>query len=139
MRTRRHLITRVGRRRAPPPRPHWRSPAPVAGASSHAHGVRERVLPHGPDVPLQGAERHRFSTWQKWAKTYLPFWQKLASEAPSKGSKAVLNELVSIIKYEANAKNYTQIGAYVAAHEKWWTNGWASFAKDVEGCAASLY
>ena len=26
-----------------------------------------------------------YTAYQKWAKTYLPFWEKLASEAPSSG------------------------------------------------------
>jgi hypothetical protein len=80
-----------------------------------------------------------YKSYQAWAKTYLPFWEKLASEAPSSGSRAVLNELVTVVKYEASAKNYQAIGAYIAAHETWWTNGWKAFAKDVMTCATSLY
>lgn len=80
-----------------------------------------------------------YTAWRNWAKTYLPFWEKLASEAPSASTKAVLNELVTILKYSANAKNYTQIGAYVAAHEKWWVNGWKAYAHDVMTCATSYY
>ncbi|MFI5036392.1 MAG: hypothetical protein ACHQFZ_09345 [Acidimicrobiales bacterium] len=80
-----------------------------------------------------------YSSYQKWAKTYLPFWEKLASEAPSNGSKAVLNELVTILKYEANSSNYKSLGAYVAAHQIQWANGWKAFFKDVVSCETSLY
>lgn len=138
MRTRRHLITRVGAAAAAAAAA-LALAAPVAGASSHATASESAFCHTILTFHSKAPTGTSFTTWQKWAKTYLPFWQKLASQAPSKGSKAVLNELVSIVKYEANAKNYTQIGAYVAAHQKWWTNGWAAFAKDVEGCAAALY
>jgi hypothetical protein len=80
-----------------------------------------------------------YTAYQKWAKTYLPFWEKLASEAPSSGSKAVLNELVSIVKYEATSKSLKALGLYAASHEVQWANGWKSFAKDVEACAVAQY
>ncbi len=80
-----------------------------------------------------------YKNYQTWAKTYLPFWEKLASEAPSSGSKQVLNELVTILKYYATSKNLSSLGAYAAAHEVQWANGWKAFAKDVESCAVSLY
>jgi hypothetical protein len=80
-----------------------------------------------------------YSSYQKWAKTYLGFWEKLAAQAPSSGSKKVLNELVNILKYEASAKNYKTLGTYVASHQLQWAAGWKAFAKDIEACAVSMY
>jgi hypothetical protein len=80
-----------------------------------------------------------YSSYQKWAKTYLPFWEKLASEAPSSGSRRVLNELVTILKYEANSANYKSLGAYIASHQTQWIAGWKAFTKDITNCALSMY
>lgn len=80
-----------------------------------------------------------YSSYQKWAKTYLPFWEKLASEAPSGSVKTVLNELVTIVKYEANAKNVQAIGVYMSTHQKQWLAGWKAFAKAAMSCATSMY
>jgi hypothetical protein len=79
-----------------------------------------------------------YKNYQTWAKDYLPYWEKLASQAPA-NTKNVLNELVTILKYYASSKNLSGLGAYAAAHEVQWTNGWKAFAKDVETCAMSLY
>lgn len=113
--------------------------APLALSASPASASEsafcKTLLTYHPTQP-KGTS---FTSWQKWAKQYLPWWQKLASEAPSASARAVLNELVKVVKYEAGATSYTQIGAYVAAHEKWWTNGWKAYAKDIMGCATSMY
>ncbi|HVB71491.1 MAG TPA: hypothetical protein VND83_08330 [Acidimicrobiales bacterium] len=80
-----------------------------------------------------------YSSYQKWAKTYLPFWEKLASEAPSSGSKRVLTELVTILKHEATVANYKTLGTYIASHQTQWIAGWKAFTKDITNCALSAY
>lgn len=38
------------------------------------------------------------ASYQKWAKTALPFYEKLDSEAPNAKTKTILNEIVTILK-----------------------------------------
>lgn len=78
-------------------------------------------------------------SYHTWAKTYLPLFEKLAAEAPSAGSKRVLNQLVTVLKYEASSSNLKQLAAYIAANHTHWVNGWKAFASDVLTCLKSLY
>jgi hypothetical protein len=79
-----------------------------------------------------------YTSYHAWAKTYLPFFSKLASEAPNAASKSVLTKLVSIMKYEATVSNAKALAAYIAANQTKWVNGWKSFAAAVLGCAKAL-
>jgi hypothetical protein len=72
--------------------------------------------------------------YHAWAKELLPFYEKLASEAPANG-KVVLNELVTIFKYYTNASSLTSIEAYIAANHTKFEAGTKALAKDIEGCA----
>jgi ABC-type phosphate transport system substrate-binding protein len=69
-----------------------------------------------------------------WAKLLLPYYKKLASEAPANG-KVVLNELVTIFKYYSNAKTIAGIQAYIAANHAKFEAGTKALAKDIEACA----
>ncbi len=80
-----------------------------------------------------------YKSYRAWAKTYLPFWKKLASEAPNKATKKVLGELVTIVKYEANAKSEAALGKYISTHQTQWTNGWKAFSTAAVSCATSMY
>jgi hypothetical protein len=70
-----------------------------------------------------------------WAKLLLPFYEKLASEAPNNGGKVVLNELVTIFKYYSNASSIKAIEAYEAANHAKFEAGTKALAKDIEACA----
>jgi hypothetical protein len=86
------------------------------------------------------AEKHETPTsitaqgYQQWAKTLLPFYEKLASEAPANG-KVVLNELVTIFKYYTNASSITSIEGYIATNHAKFEAGEKALAKDIEACA----
>jgi hypothetical protein len=69
-----------------------------------------------------------------WSKLLLPFYEKLASEAPA-NSKVVLNELVTIFKYYSHATSITSIEAYVEANHAKFEAGSKALAKDIEACA----
>jgi hypothetical protein len=69
-----------------------------------------------------------------WAKLLLPYYEKLASEAPSSG-KVVLNELVTIFKYYSNAKTLTGIETYISMNHAKFEAGTKALAKDIEACA----
>jgi hypothetical protein len=79
-----------------------------------------------------------YNAYPKWAKTNLSFYKKLASQAPNAKTKKVLNELVTILKYEAKQKNLKTLGKYIAKNQKQWSNGWKAFAGAVLSCAKSL-
>jgi hypothetical protein len=72
--------------------------------------------------------------YHAWAKVLLPFYEKLASEAPKNG-KIVLNELVTIFKYYTNASSISGIEAYIAANHVKFAAGEKALAKDIESCA----
>lgn len=79
-----------------------------------------------------------YASYRKWAKANLSFYKKLASEAPNTKTKKVLNELVTILKYEAKQKNLKALAKYIAKNQKQWANGWKAFAGAVLSCAKSL-
>ena len=79
-----------------------------------------------------------FKTYRSWAKTYLPYYTKLAAQAP-KSAKGVLSELVTVLKYESNATSALKLESYVATHTKQWTNGWKAFAKAAVSCVSQMY
>lgn len=68
-----------------------------------------------------------------WAKLLLPFYEKLASEAPSNG-KVVLNELVTIFKYYSHASSIKGIQAYISANHAKFEAGTKALAADIAGC-----
>ena len=79
-----------------------------------------------------------YSSYRKWAKSYLGFYQKLASEAPNKTTKKVLNKVVTVLKYESSQKNLKALGLYVAKNQKYWVKASKSLAASIVSCAKSL-
>lgn len=72
--------------------------------------------------------------YQAWAKVLLPFYEKLASEAPNNG-KVVLNELVTIFKYYTHASSISGIETYIAKNHAKFESGTKALAKDIAACA----
>jgi hypothetical protein len=72
--------------------------------------------------------------YHAWAKELLPFYEKLASEAPKNG-KVVLDELVTIFKYYTNASSISGIEAYITTNHAKFEAGTKALAKDIEACA----
>jgi hypothetical protein len=79
-----------------------------------------------------------YANYRKWAKSYLGFYQKLASEAPNSATKKVLNEIVTVLKYESSQKNVKALGLYVAKNQKYWVKASKSLAAAIITCAKSL-
>ncbi len=79
------------------------------------------------------------TAYRAWAKTYQPFFAKLAREAPDAATRRLMGDLAASLKYEAGASSQRALLGYVAAHQRAWTIGWKSFAKDVMSCVTSLY
>jgi hypothetical protein len=75
------------------------------------------------------------SGYSKWAKTLVPFYEKLASEAPTKGAKTEFNALVQILKYEASDKSLAGLEGYVAKNQIKFQKSVKYLASAVESCA----
>jgi len=73
--------------------------------------------------------------YKAWAKVWLPFYEKLASEAPNKASMTELNYVVVILKYYTTAKSLTGLEGYIAANHIKFEKGTKALANAVKGCA----
>ena len=79
-----------------------------------------------------------YASSRKWAKSYLPFYKKLTSEAPNSATKKVLNEIVTILKYESNQTSLKALSTYVVKNQKYWVKASKSLAAAISSCAKSL-
>lgn len=92
----------------------------VAVPSSSASGSSAFCTTIKSYKPSTAPKAFNTKSYHAWAKSLLPFYEKLASEAPSSKSKQELNELVTILKYEANSTSVTGLEAYVASNTTAW-------------------
>jgi rubrerythrin len=75
------------------------------------------------------------TSYKNWAKAALPFYEKLASEAPNKKTKNVLNEIVTILKYEAKSSSLKSLEAYLLTNQVHFTNDGKALATAIIACA----
>jgi hypothetical protein len=75
------------------------------------------------------------SDYHKWAASLVPFYEKLASEAPTSGAKATLNEVVVILKWESKKQSIASLEAYITANRTKFEAGTKELAKAIEACA----
>jgi hypothetical protein len=76
--------------------------------------------------------------YRAWAKSLIPFYEKLASEAPNAASKKVLTEIVTVLKDYTSAKSYAKLTAYELANKAKWEAGTKALAAAIISCAKSL-
>lgn len=69
--------------------------------------------------------------YHAWAKVLVPYYEKMASTAPNAKTKAVLNDVVTVLKAYASYTSLTKLAAYENAHK-------AQFQADVKSLAASI-
>ena len=77
-------------------------------------------------------------SYRAWAKSLEPFYETLASEAPSAASKSVLNEVVVVLKYYVSSTSISKLDASVLKYQAKWQAGANALAKAIESCAKSL-
>jgi hypothetical protein len=77
------------------------------------------------------------STYRVWAKLYLPSYEKLASEAPTKSVKTLLNDAVTAMKYEESATSLSKLEKFIVAHRAVWNRGVTAISKSVIACYTS--
>jgi hypothetical protein len=76
-----------------------------------------------------------YKGYKAWAKYLLPFYEKLAAEAPNDASKTTLNEVVVILKYESTDTSIPSLEAYIKANSVKFDNGAKTLGKDIAACA----
>jgi hypothetical protein len=88
--------------------------------------------------PTVAPSASNLKSYRAWAKTLIPFYQKLASEAPNAATKSVLNEVVVVLRYYENSTSITKLDASVLKYHAKWTAGAKALANAVITCAKSL-
>jgi hypothetical protein len=71
------------------------------------------------------------ASYHAWAKTLVPYYEKMASVAPNAKAKTALNDIVVVLKAYANYTSLTKLAVYEKAHH-------ASFEANVQSLAASI-
>jgi hypothetical protein len=107
----------------------------VAVPSSSASGTSSFCTTIKTYKPVNPPTSIKTSSYHAWAKTLLPFYEKLASEAPNAKTKNELNELVTILKYEANSTSLTGLESYIAANGVKYANGLKALVSSLMSCA----
>jgi hypothetical protein len=107
----------------------------VAVPSSSALGTSAFCQTIFTYKPIKPPSTFTTTTYHAWAKSYLPFYEELASEAAKSSTKKVLTEIVTVLKYEANAKSLTSLEKYVATNQTTWTNDAKALANAIIACA----
>lgn len=93
------------------------------------------IITYRPAVPPSVTN---FKSYKAWAKTLIPFYEKLASEAPNASTKSVLNEVVVVLKYYQNSTSLANLDKSVLKYNAKWEAGAKALAKAIESCAKSL-
>jgi hypothetical protein len=104
-------------------------PSSSASSSSSFCTTIRTYKPVNPPTSINTASYHA------WAKALLPFYQKLASEAPNAKTKQELNGLVTILMYEANSTSLTSLESYIAANGVAYANGLKALVSALMSCA----
>lgn len=111
------------------------SPADAAAYHSAAPSAFCHALFNMPKVAPKGTSPKDYQTW---AKYWLPWYQKLASTAPNTAVKSLLNQVVVVLKYEANGSNLKSVTSYYRTHSKQWVKASRSLANAFISCARSM-
>lgn len=77
------------------------------------------------------------STYHVWAKLYLASNAKVASEAPTPPVKKLLDEVVTITKYDGEATSLTKLERYVAPNAALWQRAVTQLFKSDIACATN--
>ena len=88
--------------------------------------------------PTVAPSASNLKSYRAWAKTLIPFYSKLASEAPNAATKSVLNEVVVVLKYYENSTSLKKLDAGVLKYQAKWVKGSKALAKAVVSCVKTL-
>jgi hypothetical protein len=110
----------------------------VAATSSSALGSSpfcKTLFTYEKDYASKATPPTSMSAYHAWAAEIVPFYEKLASEAPNAKTKSTLNEVVVILKWESKKQSISSLEAYIAANQLKFENGTKALAKAIESCA----
>ena len=79
-----------------------------------------------------------YTKYKAWVKQALPFYEKLASEAPNTATKNVLNEVVTVLKAYESSGSLSAFALDQAKYQKQWIAGSKALAAAIISCAKSL-
>ncbi len=88
--------------------------------------------PHAPQ------NTRDWKAYRVFAKSVLPMFEKLATEAPNKGTKEAMTELVAQLKFDSSSGNFSAFKAYSTTHLRHWEYDWQQFASSVLACVEKL-
>jgi hypothetical protein len=88
--------------------------------------------------PTVAPSPKNLKSYKAWAKALEPFYEQLASEAPNAATKAILSEVVVVLKYYVSSSSITKLDASVLKYQAKWAAGAKALAKAVESCAKTL-
>jgi hypothetical protein len=77
-------------------------------------------------------------SYKAWAKSLIPFYEKLASEAPNAATKAAFKEVVVVLKYYSNSASLAKLDASVLKYNAKWEKGSKDIASAIISCAKQL-
>jgi hypothetical protein len=75
------------------------------------------------------------TAYKSWAKSILPLYEKLASDAPNAGSKKVLSELVIILKDYESSSSLQKLKASEIANQAAYLKGTKALIAAIVACA----
>jgi hypothetical protein len=78
------------------------------------------------------------TAYKAWAKSLIPFYEKLASEAPNASTKSLLNAVVAVLKYYASSTSLPKLNGYILKYHSKWAAGSKALATAIISCAKSL-
>ncbi len=74
------------------------------------------------------------TAYRAWAAELVPFYEKLASEAPNAASKTTLNDVVVILKWESKKQSISSLEVYIAKNHAKFEAGTKALANAIKSC-----
>ena len=75
------------------------------------------------------------SAYRAWAAALVPFYQKLASEAPNAASKTTLGDVAAILQWESKKQSISSLEVYIAKNHAKFEAGTKAVANAIRSCA----
>ena len=93
------------------------------------------LLSFHPHAPQNSRD---WKAYRVFAKSVLSTFEKLAAEAPNKGAKEVMSQLVLQLKFDSSTGSYNAFKAYSGTHLRHWEYDWQQFAASMLACVEKL-
>ncbi len=112
------------------------APLAVGTAGAAPSAAFCATLLHGPKAAPPSTKS--LKAYKAWVKVEVPYFQKLAAEAPDPASAKLFNLIAKSLKYEASSTSTKALAAYWVAHESQWAKAVQAVAKDSLACVERL-